>query len=198
MLKRLVDPTMRELFMHLLKERMAEDSDIAEHLPTLFTLAVDSQRIVEFGVRSGNSTVAFLAGHMARTLGAGDTETHLYSYDFRPPQREIFTLMHDEAIRPFWSFEQADTSKLPQISECDLLFIDTLHTEEQVRAELTHWQSVNRWIVLHDTVLFGTEGEAGGGGILRAIHEFLRNPYWRIFREYRHNNGLMILERRGP
>lgn len=157
--------------------------DILEHLCTLKLLAKTCSRVTEFGVRTGNSTAAFLAG--LQPLGL------LYSYDINPPN---FVAAPDMASR--WFFYQRDTSKLSEIAPTDLLFIDTLHTYAQVKAELKHANSVSRWLVFHDTELFGVNGELGQPGITRAIEEFqTANPHWRTFASCRHNNGLLILER---
>jgi hypothetical protein len=161
-------------------ERVARPSDISEHLGTLRVLAWTCSHITEFGVRSGNSTVAFLAG---LPLGG-----RLVSYDCQPPP---FTATNA------WTFHQARTDELAEIEETDLIFFDTLHTCAQLRAELRHGNRADKWLVFHDTVTFGTVGEDGGQGLTRAILEFLEeNPHWRIFAECQHNNGLLILQRR--
>ena len=90
-------------------DRVARHSDISEHLGMLRLLSRTCSHITEFGVRSGNSTVAFLAG-----LPSGG---RLISYDCQPP--------------PFtgpsaWTFHQARTDELTDIEETDLLFLDTL------------------------------------------------------------------------
>lgn len=163
------------------KARCKQQSDINELMPVLFNYAKKSSVIVEFGVRSGNSTCAFLAG-------LDGSRGKLYSYDIEEPKCK-FT---DHK----WSFSIQDTSKLDEIPNCDLFFIDTLHTADQVTAELKHSGSVKRFILLHDTMLFGDKGEGGGYGITHAIYCFLRdNPDWRIKDHLPHNNGLLILER---
>lgn len=161
-------------------DRVARHSDISEHLGMLRLLARTCSHITEFGVRSGNSTVAFLAG-----LPVGG---RLSSYDCQPP--------------PFtgpsaWTFHQARTDELTDIEETDLLFLDTLHTYAQLRAELRHGNRARQWLVFHDTVTFGTVGEDGGQGLMPAILEFTaENPHWRTFAACQHNNGLLVLERR--
>ena len=143
-------------------------------------LARTCSHITEFGVRSGNSTVAFLAG-----LPVGG---RLSSYDCQPPP---FTGPSE------WAFHRARTDELADIEETDLVFFDTLHTYAQLRAELRHGNQARQWLVFHDTVTFGTVGEDGGQGLMPAIHEFLEaNPHWRTFAACQHNNGLLVLERR--
>lgn len=163
--------------------RVNGQSDISQHLCTLRLLARTCSHITEFGVRTGNSTVAFLAG-----LPPGGI---LCSYDLNPPQ---FPLPDDASHR--WNFTRANTAQLENILPTDLLFIDTLHTHDQVVAELKHGNQARKWLVFHDTVLFGTHGENGQPGITRAIDDFCaRNPHWRTFAACTHNNGLLVLER---
>jgi len=172
--------------------RIWDPTDINEHLPILFTMGLQCQSIVEFGVRSGCSTTAFLAA-----LKMQSRITRLYSYDINDCSKAIRKEDDMTDSNTIWSFVQADTSELRSIPECDLLFIDTLHTYDQVVAEVEHHKNVRRWMVFHDTILFGSNGERGQRGILPAIMTFLeRNPEWKQRYQYRHNNGLMILERK--
>lgn len=166
--------------------RSMQTTDINEHLPALYALAFKCNTIVEFGTRSGHSTAALLAG-LDNTVG-----TALHSYDIAPQQ---FTPAALDLVT--WHFTQADTSDLYAIPECDLLFIDTLHTCDQVRAELRCARYVRRWIAFHDTVLFGWRDEhpGHGPGIMQAILEFLaEHPQWRVLSHNPANNGLLVLE----
>lgn len=159
----------------------AQGGDMAPNMATLRLYGEICPRIVEFGTRAGCSTVAFLAG------GA-----EVWSYDIAPQQ---FECPGDIAYR--WHFTQADTKLLPDIPECDLLFIDTIHTYFQVQAELRFAPKAKRFIALHDTVIYGKTGDDGSLGINLAIFDFLcANPEWRISF---HNNdtwGLTVLEKK--
>lgn len=176
--------TISETFHARLRgEAGAGHSDITEHLALLKLLVRPLDHVTEFGVRTGNSTIAFLAG-----LAPYGT---VHSYDINPP---AFELPLDAAS--MWRFTQADTAGLAKIDRTDLLFIDTLHTYAQVKAELKHAAQVRRFLVFHDTVLNATQGEANQEGIGRAIAEFrAENTGWEEFAHCRHNNGLLILER---
>lgn len=164
-----------------------EHMDIHEHLSTLSGFASHCETIVEFGTRTGNSTCALLHGLESNGKGAGV----LYSYDINPT-----TYKPPLDMKTGWLFTVADTRKLDDIPACDLLFVDTLHTADQVRAELKHAGKVKWWIILHDTVTFGDNGEMGQTGITRAIYEFLRdNPNWKVAGHWDNNNGLLALSR---
>lgn len=176
--------TSEQLFHQRMLGEGAGHPDILEHLCTLRLLARHCWHITEFGVRTGNSTIAFLAG-MPRNA-------KLVSYDINQPQ---FTPPEDAVGR--WTFTQADTGNLPTLQDTDMLFIDTLHTYDHVKRELRHANKVRQWLVFHDTVLFGTNGENNQPGINAAIREFqAANPDWLTYADCKHNNGLLILEHR--
>lgn len=85
----------------------------------------------------------------------------------------------------------------------EMLFIDTLHDCAQVRSELRHAHNVSRYLVFHDTVLFGWREESTNGlpGIMQAILEFLSTQEGRKWRVESHdvrNNGLLVLRRERP
>jgi predicted O-methyltransferase YrrM len=158
--------------------------NINEHLPTLRALASDCESVVEFGTNQAVSTTAFLSAQPAR----------LRTVDINPsPEAES---LRQHAGKTVYDVVQGD-SRYVEIGPVDLLFIDSLHTREQLAVELaTHAKHVRRWIILHDTVTFGDRGEDGGQGLLPAVREFLGDrPEWRLSAEWRHNNGLMLLSR---
>lgn len=167
------------------QKRVNTRSDINELMPVIREYASKCNVVAEFGVRSGNSTCAILAG----LQDGGGLELH--SYDKNKAGCSFDTVK--------WKFTQADTSTLEGIPYCEMLFIDTLHTAKQVEAELKHAASVSGWILFHDTMLFGDKGEGrdGGYGITHAIYDFLAKEHknWRVKEHYPHNNGLLVLQR---
>lgn len=120
-------------------------SDIQDQLPLLFERAAryPGVQVAEFGVRTGESTSAFLAA--AETLGG-----HVYSYDQDWPQ--VPAWWHDS---PLWSFSM--TSSLEALAPAaDVLFIDTSHAYEATIAELTRHVPAVRpggLVLCHDTRL---------------------------------------------
>jgi hypothetical protein len=126
-------------------EVAAAESDIRRHLPRLREEARGT--VLELGVRGGSSTVALLAGLEER----GGT---LWSVDVDPASAAVFP---DHAQ---WRFVLADSRDEPTVAgaglpdELDVLFIDTIHTYEQVRDELAVWgdRVVEGGVILfHDT-----------------------------------------------
>lgn len=79
----------------------------------------------------------------------------------------------------------------------DLLFIDTKHTHQRLKWELeTFHGDVNRYIVLHDTVLHGEKGEDGGPGLLAALREFMtEHPEWAVVYHALHQYGLTVISK---
>lgn len=170
--------------------------DTAEHLPTLRALAANADTssprplwVVEFGVRSIVSTWALLAG---RPLS-------LVSVDIvAPPSAELAEVSGCAAeIGTAFEFIHASTLDLEPV-DCDVLFIDTLHTYSQLRAELArHAAGVSGWIAMHDTETFGARGEDGTEpGLRAALDEFLAaHTEWEIVHDVANCNGLVVLER---
>lgn len=160
-------------------------SDIHEHLPLLKKLASEVETVVEMGVRTGVSTRAFLAARPKRIV----------SLDVNAAPAELKTLADAEGVP--WFFRQESSLAAAPI-DCDLLFIDTLHTADQLRMELDrHAGHARRYIVLHDTETFGLHGEGGGNGLLKAVSEFLQaHPAeWELHLHRKNNNGLTVLKR---
>jgi cephalosporin hydroxylase len=170
------------------KEKCNTPSDINEHLPTLKKYAEECDHVTEFGVRWIVSTYALLMGKPKKMV----------SYDIEDIEMELVQNMVKENTE--LKFIQGDSTKI-EIEETDLLFIDTIHTYEHLKKELSlHSSKVKKYIILHDTTVYEWEGEAINGvtqkGLWPAIEEFLEsNPNWVIYERFEYNNGLTILKR---
>lgn len=178
----------------------AKPSAMQPHLPRLRALATGCGLVVEFGVKKAASSSALL-------LGA----ERVVSYDI-VPTREAERLA--AAMPHRWTYRIGDSRTAPVVG-CDLLFVDSLHTYEQCHAELLrHANAVERWLVFHDSITFGSIGAAGESGqhrwiympgqavprealgIRPAIDELMmRDPSWRIHAHYTNSHGLLVLER---
>lgn len=162
-------------------------TDMVEHMPTLKTYACEASTIVEFGVDDCTSTWALLAG----------LPEQLTSYDpiRKPEVDEVVRVTAQSGVR----FHFVQGSSLNAVFKTsDLLFIDSLHTYEQLRAELQlHAANVAKYIILHDTTLFADKDETySGRGLWPAIEEFLAgHPEWRIKERYTNCHGLTVLQR---
>jgi len=163
-------------------------SDIYEHLPTLRKYATECEHITEMGVRGVVSTWSFLDAHPKRLVSIDIVDVAI---------GEARRLATDAGVS--FTFIQADTgSPNLVIEETDLLFIDTWHVYEHLTKELAlHSDRVKKYIIMHDTTIFGEKGESEGHvGLWPAVEEFIaRNKNWTIKERYTNNNGLTVLER---
>lgn len=169
-------------------------SDINEHVELLRDLAAQCDHVTEFGMRGGVSTVALLAAQPKVLIS--------WDIDWRAivSQRAADLLY----IAGATNFQPRVGNTLEITTEpTDLLFIDTLHTGAQLKAELTRHvdpmqDRVRKYLVFHDTVSFGYIGEDGKPGLRAAIRWFQRNhafPLWELIEDRKNNNGLVVLRR---
>lgn len=165
---------------------VATPSDINQHCEKLRQLSAQCNRVTEFGMRSGVSTTALLAGQPKTFV--------TYDLNYHPVVDKLLSLKG----KTDFSFKRGDT-RLIGIDETDFLFIDTLHTEEQLTTELSrHAEKVKRWIALHDTMTFGYNDEGGGPGrgLRHALKDFLADRQeWRVIYDVPENNGLTVIEK---
>ena len=160
------------------QELCATPSDINEHLPILRHYADRCDHITEMGVRGVVSTYAFLSSRAKKVVAI-----------------DILNVWVPEIDK--LTFICADDLQI-EIEPTDFLFIDTRHCYEQCIQELNlHAKNVNKYIGLHDTNIFGRNGDDGGKGLMDAIEEFIgKNTEWIIVYSVENNNGLTILARK--
>lgn len=174
----------------LLQKALNSNTEITAHVPYLAGMARQCARVAELGVRSGVSTYALLAGSTT-----GGILKRMWSYDWNYRQGVVDDCM--QAAPDIYSFVLRNTTKKPIDRIVDLLLIDTRHTYDQLKVELEFNAGlVDRWIVFHDTVLFGERGEEGEKGLLCALREFLSsNPQWFISRHVKNACGLTTISK---
>lgn len=147
-----------------------EPSDIGHFLPTLVALVheLNAQHVIELGVRSGVSTIAWL--YALETTGG-----RLTSVDIDPPP--------PPPDHPQWRFIQGDDcdpALYGQLEPADIVFVDTSHHLEHTRRELSLYKWLVRpggRIICHDTELAWPEGAPRRDGpfpVRQAIDEFCR------------------------
>lgn len=163
------------------KNACDEITDINEHIPVLKRYADECEHVTEFGVREGVSTWAWIASN-AKIVR---------SYDIRNCSLDQHQKAADE-IKKEYSFTRVNTiAERFEIEPTDLLFIDTEHTYAQCSQELRqHSYKVKKFIIFHDTVIFGAE-------LNRAIEEFLdKNHDWMLREKLLNNNGLTVIAKK--
>lgn len=166
--------------MSLLQEcfrRAQHGSDISAHLPRLFELASRPHvKVIELGVRNGDSTSAFLAA-------ADEQAGEVWSVDIAHPR--VPGEWHD---LPFWYVTVDDDLKVADRlpDQVDVLFIDTSHTYEQTKAELELYAGKVKSggvIVLHDTELERPEASPVSDPpfpVATAVREFVEGRGWPV------------------
>jgi len=161
-------------------------SDINSHFPVMYALAKECSHITEFGSRYGVSTVCWLSAKPSR----------LVAYDINPKG----TVNKIGALSEGTDFEfKKESSIEADIEKTDLLFIDSFHTYDHLKQELSlHAHKVTKYIVMHDTESCGLVGghNTGAKGLKPAIAEFLeKDKNWYQLAHYPNSNGLTVLKR---
>jgi len=183
------------------KSLCLNNSDINEHLPTLYNYATDCESILECGVRNLIASWAFLYGlsnnnKVNKKLILNDT----IEYDITE------LLSQGVNIESYW----INDLEL-NIDPVDLTFIDTWHVYGQLKRELNKFKLItNKYIIIHytsispkygnnkyqDLINCGFSIEEIKKGIWPAIEEFLNNNQnWVLHERFTNNNGLTVLKK---
>ena len=179
-------------------------SDINEHIPTILKYGQECDHITEMGVRGILSTWAWLASAPAEKF---------ISYDLYHPSHWGGNIEEvEDTARAYginYEFKQADVLKI-DIEDTDLLFIDTWHHYNQLKAELKkHSTKVRKYICFHDTTSYEHKSEPTTSendfrgelqwdkGLWDAVSEFLEEnkDTWKLKERFTNNNGFTIIER---
>jgi len=154
--------------------------DSPNRFDTYTNYAKKVNSIVEFGVYTGLSTCAWLAGKPKQ----------LRSYDITNSNLSVLDELANIAKENNTDFEFAIGNSLElDIEPCDLLFIDTVHKRPHCLAELErHADQVSQYIILHDP--------SDWPGVFEAVIIFLHNNRtWHIIEHCNKESGLLVLER---
>jgi hypothetical protein len=168
-------------------QKCERPSDINQHLPILRKYAEQCNHITEFGAKGAVSTWALLAGK-PRILNSYDIRYH-------PDIEKAKKIAAENNID--FTFNTKNVLHI-EITDTDLLFIDTYHTYDQLKEELRlHGNKASKYLILHDTNIFGRRSVDGSNkGLLDAIEEYLsQNPHWKIIEQTSDNVGLTVMQR---
>jgi len=190
-----------------------EESDINEHLPTLFKYSTECVSIIELGVRGCISSWALVFG----LLNNNKSTKKILLNDIEVCDINELLLAIDNNTGISIECQWKNDLELDIVNNVDLVFIDTWHVYGQLKRELNKFSKVtNKYIIMHDTVVDGIYGETIRGnhdankqsiesgipvceinmGLQLAIDEFLdNNKNWILFEHYDNNNGLTVLKR---
>jgi len=174
-------------------EHSRKRTDINEHLTSLYfiTLQMSAKLVVELGVRSGESTVAFLEG-------VNRTDGRVVSVDIEecPKAREM---VERYGLGGRWTFVRSDDIEFgkgwDRSRKVDIVFVDTSHLYEHTKREIEVFEPIVRpggVLIFHDTT---THPE----GVMKPIQEFLKGHPGYGFENASYNSGMgVILKPRVP
>jgi cephalosporin hydroxylase len=163
------------------KQLCETPSDINEHLSTIRKYARLCDTIIEMGVRGMVSTWALLAGHPLQ----------MASIDIIHPSEHQGDVVETKKIANeggvLWDFVKVSSLDF-KFRRTELLFIDTIHTYEQLIQELNlHAPHTTKYIIMHDTNFPEMQ---------KAINEFLTNNNdWKTKEALTIMTGLTVLQR---
>jgi hypothetical protein len=188
------------------------NSDINEHLPTLYKYATECESIIELGVRGVVSSFAFVYG----LLNNNSNNKKILLNDISECNINEL-LSSSKGLKIDIDYKWINDLDLEITNNVDLTFIDTWHVYGQLKRELQKFSKVtNKYIIMHDTTVDEYYGETircnmnakqqslESGfpeneitiGLWPAVTEFLENnSNWKIKERFTNNNGLTILEK---
>ena len=189
------------------KSLCLNDSDINEHLPTLYRYSLECESILECGVRGVVSSWAFLYG----LLHNNKVNKKLILND--TIECDITELLSQGVNIEYHWINDLELN----IDPVDLTFIDTWHVYGQLKRELEKFKLItNKYIILHDTTIDAEYGETIrlscnsieqskltgipveeiNKGLWPAIEEFLSTHQdWILHERFTNNNGLTVLKK---
>lgn len=166
----------------------ATPRDLNEHMDKIKELAGNVKTVTEISNRR-ESTLAILAGR-PRKFVSYNTEVDGF---VEAAKRQI-----DPTQTSYFPHRISDSRMIGVIEDTDMLFIDSEHTYDRLKEELDKYApKVSRYIVMHDTQIFGLTGqgsEPGHNGMLGAVIGFVRaNPRWSVTYHSTEQYGLTVL-----
>ena len=188
---------------HLIAKTKYGNDTTDKHQLTFFALAmsIGARRILELGVRDGNSTAPWI-------MAAMELDGFVDSVDLEPTRWQC-----PEAGRPYWKFTQSDAIKF--LEDCvanntqyDLIYVDDWHSYAHVKRELEiieHMITPSGIILLHDLMynnsqpdyhmeLNAADPQWAEGGPYRAVKE-LDPEIWE-WATIPSNHGMTLLRKK--
>lgn len=175
--------------------------DLDEHVGMLRRWAEKCDHVTEFTKRR-ESTIALLAGRPATLVSYQTEEDELtplaYAYAINDKEaraegggRVVENIKHLLRVNPL-------AENVEPIEETDLLYIDSVHSAEQLWQELTkHGGRVRRAFILRGTATFGEKAEGTNGlGLNHAIRKWLEeHPEWFVAYYAPNQYGMTVLSK---
>jgi glycosyltransferase involved in cell wall biosynthesis len=159
--------------------------DLNEHFDFLKIMASSVDRVTAFEKRK-ESSIPFLAAQPKTYIS--------YQRENDPLQAVLMQVKGNTDYKVTHAFNSLTT----QIEETDLLWIDTIHSANQIYQELNlHAPKVSRFIIIRSTGTFGETAEGSDEpGLNYGLEEFLeKNPEWFVFKVIPHQYGMTVISR---
>jgi hypothetical protein len=199
------------------KYRCETESDINEHLPTLYKYSTECESIAELGVRGAISSYAFLWG----LINSSGKNKKLFVFDIS--NCDVSQLVEDcftSNVELIEHIPEDDLTVDITSESYDLCFIDTFHCYPHCYEELIKFSShTKKYIILHDTTIDDQTSECVRlgfepnmyihlvqryqnkytendfkRGLGHALTRFLfEHPEWKVIETFSNNNGLTVL-----
>lgn len=194
------------------------NSDINEHLPTIFKYASECESIIELGVRGCVSTWALVYGLLINNKDKKSILLNdLESCNIQELLDNVNLINNSLSPKLVINYEWKNDLDLVINENVDLTFIDTWHVYGQLKRELNKFSKVtNKYIIMHDTTIDAIQGETSrngwdakqqsidtgipvdeiNNGLWPAVTEFLeKNTEWTLHKHFINCNGLTILKK---
>lgn len=172
-----------------------DQEDMVVHMPFLEACAARAGVIVEIGVGHGNGSTRAFARGLERST---HYERFHFGVDIDPERPQIkpgygyWREVHGASEDPYTRYAVQDMLDHRYAS---IIFIDTVHTKEQMQLELPIWATLagpdTLWI-FHDTWMFGSWNAMGD-----AIKEFAAAHDWEVVDYTRESHGLGLMRKAG-
>ena len=168
--------------------------DFNEHILEVQRLAAAADSCAEFSGRR-ETTLALLACPGKIWVYNDETSDKIYNEYERLVREHVQSADRPKELTVVDNVGilRSTTMTLPE--PVDLLLLDTEHSGSRIAKELDlHAGKVKRWIVIHDTTLYGENGQDGGLGMAPAIEFWVeKNPMWYVLSHTDRQYGLTIL-----
>jgi hypothetical protein len=168
-------------------EQIASGPRMKDEVAIMLKYGKQCKHITEFGVEYGKSAMLWASCEPDEVVG----------YDIKPKiSAEDLELINKHTKHVVNTASSLDVD----IVETDMLFVDSLHTYDQVLAELSlHASKAKKFIMLHDMFACGVIDELKKKpGLLKAMNDFLAsNSDWGVCEVEPTGNGVIVLKREG-
>ena len=163
-------------------------------------------KLIEWSDRDNHKADAYIQTNIKGNIKTVNAD----KYKWISAQSKPILVVEQATYEIKFKFTEANVLNI-DIEPTDLLFLDTWHIYDQLKAELArHHGQVKKYICLHDTTSFAHHGESTsshhefhgeitqGKGLWDAVTEFLEeySNEWELEHRFENNNGFTILKRK--